>query len=141
MDTDNHFTIQKPLNQFLSTLVDHYFHIDIPVSQLSINEEFILPFPRITFGYFFNHPFTALISKRKRMKFVFVNGMGLITLACFLYYRSHYQTIDSTFLVAQVAEFVLGLINLALIGLNIKSGFQLSGRIKKQKPVKTAITN
>jgi AraC-like DNA-binding protein len=59
MDTDNHFIIRKPFNQFLSTLVDYYFHIDIPVNQLSLNEEYIIPFPRITFGYFFNHPFIA----------------------------------------------------------------------------------
>jgi len=69
-----------------------------------------------------------VLAKRKRMKFVFLNGMGLITLACFLYYYSHYQTIDNTFVVAQVAEFALGMTNLIFIALNIKSGFQLSGR-------------
>ena len=31
----------------------------MPVSQLALTEEFIIPFPRITFGYFFNHPFLA----------------------------------------------------------------------------------
>ena len=77
-----------------------------------------------------------VVSKRKRMRFVFINGIGLITLACFLYYRSHYQSIDTTFLVAQVAELALGLTNLILIGLNIRSGFQLSGRFKRHKPVK-----
>ena len=29
------------------------------MSQLSVNPEFIFPFPRVTFGYFFNHPFIA----------------------------------------------------------------------------------
>lgn len=42
----------------------------------------------------------VVVAKRKRMKFVFVNGIGLITLACFLYYHSHHQAIDSAFLVA-----------------------------------------
>lgn len=32
-----------------------------------------------------------VLAKRKRMRFVFVNGLGLIALACFLYYRSHYE--------------------------------------------------
>lgn len=82
-----------------------------------------------------------VLAKQKRMKLVFINGMGLVTLACFLYYRSHYQTIDIIFLGAQIAEFALGLTNLILMGLNIKSGFQLSGRFKKQKSVKTTITN
>jgi hypothetical protein len=80
----------------------------------------------------------VVLAKRKRMKFVFANGLGLMALACFLYYRSHYQTIDSLFLVAQVAEFALGLTNLTLIGLNVKSGFQLSGRFKKHKPMQTS---
>ncbi len=78
-----------------------------------------------------------VLAKRQRMRFVFVNGLGLIALACFLYYRSQYQTIDSIFIVAQVAEFALGLTNLTLIGLNIKSGFQLSGRFKKRNPMRT----
>lgn len=77
------------------------------------------------------HP--TIIAKQKRMKFVFVNGLALITSACFLYYRSHYQTIDGIFLGAQLVEFGLGLTNLILIGLNIKSGLQLSGRAKKNK--------
>ena len=59
MNTDSYFITQRPHNQFLSTLVDYYFHIDIPVNQLSLEHEFIIPFPRITFGYFFNHPFLA----------------------------------------------------------------------------------
>ena len=78
---------------------------------------------------------TIVLAKRKRMKFVFINGMVLVSLACFLYYRSHYQTIDGIFLTAQIAEFALGLTNLILIGLNSKSGFQLSGRFKKMKPL------
>ncbi|RYE23707.1 MAG: hypothetical protein EOP45_06605 [Sphingobacteriaceae bacterium] len=72
-----------------------------------------------------------VLAKKRRMKIVFVNGLILITLACFLYYRSHYQTIDNIFLTAQLTEFALGLTNLTLIGLNVKSGFQLSGRLKR----------
>jgi hypothetical protein len=74
-----------------------------------------------------------VLAKKRRMKIVFVNGLILITLACFLYYRSHYQTIDSIFLTAQLTEFALGLTNLTLIGLNVKSGFQLSGSLKRNR--------
>jgi hypothetical protein len=77
-----------------------------------------------------------ILTKRKRMRLVFVNGIALMALACFLYYRSHYQTIDAVFLLAQMAEFALGLTSLILIGMNIKSGFQLSGKFKKLKPSK-----
>jgi AraC-like DNA-binding protein len=59
MNMHDYFIIGKPINQFLSTLVDYYFHIDTPVNKLSLNGEYIIPFPRITFGYFFNHPFLA----------------------------------------------------------------------------------
>ena len=59
MNTDGFFNTQKPTNQFIASIVDYYFYIDIPVSQLAIHQEFIIPFPRITFGYFFNHPFTV----------------------------------------------------------------------------------
>ena len=60
-----------------------------------------------------------------------VNGIILISLAVFLYYRANYISIDNTFLYAQITEFIFGLSNLTLIGLNIKSGLQLSGKLKK----------
>lgn len=72
---------------------------------------------------------TTVLVKRRRMKWVMINGIGLIFLAIFLYYRSHYQSIDGVFLAAQMAEFICGLTNLTLIALNAKSGFKLSGRI------------
>lgn len=57
METDNIFYHRKPHNSFLSEIVDHYFYIEISVSDLVAQSEYIIPFPRITFGYFFNHPF------------------------------------------------------------------------------------
>jgi AraC-like DNA-binding protein len=57
MHIDNYLITQKPKDQFLSTLVDYYFYIDIPVHLLSTDQEYALPFPRISFGYFFDHPF------------------------------------------------------------------------------------
>jgi len=72
-----------------------------------------------------------VIEKQRRMKFITINGIILIFLAVFLYYQSHYQAVDSIFLIAQVAEFVFGLINLTLIGLNLIAGLKLSGRIRR----------
>lgn len=71
-----------------------------------------------------------ILAKVKRMKFVVINGVGLILLAIFLYYRSHYHIIDNTFLVAQIAEFGIGLVNLSLIIINARSGLQFSGKLK-----------
>ena len=56
---NNDFIIQKPFNSHLQLLVDYYFYIDIPISKLKLKEENVIPFPRITFGYFFEHPFAV----------------------------------------------------------------------------------
>lgn len=77
------------------------------------------------------HP--AVLQKQKRMKIIVANGVILITLAVFLYYQAHYRAIDTAFLCVQSAEFAFGLCNMVLIGLNIKSGFALSGRLKKKR--------
>jgi len=57
MKLENDFIIQKPFNDYLQTWVDYYFFIDISVDKLKLSEEFVFPFPRITFGYFFEYPF------------------------------------------------------------------------------------
>ena len=73
----------------------------------------------------------VVLAKKRRMRLVFANGLTLVFLACFLYYRSHYLSLDSIFMVAQFAEFGFGLANLVLIVLNIRNGFQLSARFKR----------
>lgn len=74
-----------------------------------------------------------ILAKIKRMKLVLMNGMVLISLAIYLYYRSHYQQIDGVFLIAQIAEFAFGLFNLSLIFINAKAGMHLSGKLKSAK--------
>jgi hypothetical protein len=83
----------------------------------------------------------TVLAKRKRMKIIVVNGLCLISLACFLYYRSHYGVIDRLFHTAQILEFALGLTNLVLIVVNAKNGLELSGRLKKTQPTKTSTIN
>lgn len=56
---DSNFISRPPSTDLLSSLVDYFFFIDIPVSELRIRQEYILPFPRVTFGYFFDYPFEA----------------------------------------------------------------------------------
>lgn len=51
------FVFQKPTDSRLAQIVDYYFYLDIPTSKLVQKEEHVIPFPRITFGYFFDHPF------------------------------------------------------------------------------------
>lgn len=71
METANNFISQKPKNAFLATIVDDYFYIDALAAEIFSKPEFILPYPRITFGYFFNHPFTA--TNHTRNESVIVN--------------------------------------------------------------------
>ncbi|WP_430615241.1 hypothetical protein [Flavobacterium sp. JP2137] len=73
-----------------------------------------------------------ILAKKKRMKLMILNGAGLMSLAVFLYYRSHFHTIDHVFFVAQIAEFGFGLCNLTLIVLNARSGMLLSGKLKRK---------
>lgn len=54
------FAIASPKNHLLQEIVDYYFYIDIPVAELSMMQEYVIPFPRITFGYFFDHPFRVI---------------------------------------------------------------------------------
>ncbi len=59
MKIDDYFVTKVPQNPLLKEIVENYFYIDIPTALLSNQEEFIIPFPRITFGYFFDYPFTV----------------------------------------------------------------------------------
>ncbi len=54
---NNPFLIQQPHDKFLATLVDYYFYMETPIDQFKESQEYVMPFPRITFGYFFDHPF------------------------------------------------------------------------------------
>lgn len=71
-------------------------------------------------------PIVAL--KMKRMKWVAINGIILVLLAVYLYFRATNNQIDQTFLFVQITELVFGTINLTLIGLNIRAGRKLSGK-------------
>ncbi len=76
------------------------------------------------------HP--SILFKQRRMKFIVMNGMVLVSLATYLYYRAHYQAVDDIFFYIQLTEFALGFVNLVLMVLNIKEGLKLSGRMEKR---------
>lgn len=70
-----------------------------------------------------------VLKKLKRMKFITANGIILISLAIYLYIHANYKTINTSFLIAQITELLFGFTNLTLIGLNIKTGLKLSGKL------------
>ncbi len=55
----NDFVIQKPSNVYLQNLIDYYYFIDASVEELNLKSENMIPLPRITFRYFFDHPFSV----------------------------------------------------------------------------------
>jgi AraC-like DNA-binding protein len=71
MERHKDFIIRKPNNTFLSNIVDYYFFIDTSISEISQQPEFVIPFPRITFGYFFDHPF--IVTNHSLKESVLVN--------------------------------------------------------------------
>lgn len=85
------------------------------------------------------HP--DILKKQRRMKFIMFNGLILISLAVFLFYRANYVQIDLIFLYAQLAEFLFGLVNLTLIGLNVRTGLKLSGRLAGRLNSKGKVTS
>ena len=74
-----------------------------------------------------------VMMKKRRMKFVMINGIILMSLAVFLYYQSHFKSINDLFLIAQITELVFGFVNLTLIGLNVRVGLILSGKLRLRK--------
>lgn len=67
--------------------------------------------------------------KSKRMPFIAANGIViLIPAALFLAYKADSYAFDTTFYAVQVLELVMGALNIALLGLNLVDGLQLTGR-------------
>ena len=69
--------------------------------------------------------------KRRRMAFVAANGLlVLVPSAAFLAWKAGAGQIDAAFVAAQVLELVAGAANIALLGLSLRDGLRLSGRLR-----------
>lgn len=60
---NNDFVLYRTTNKRLLNIVDYFFYLDIPTELTLITPEDIIPYPRVTFGYFFNHPFSVSHNK------------------------------------------------------------------------------
>jgi hypothetical protein len=68
--------------------------------------------------------------KRRRMPFIALNGLlVLVPCAVFLQARAAVGDFGSTFAIVQGIELLAGAVNLALMGLNMRDGLGLAGRI------------
>lgn len=71
----------------------------------------------------------AILTKMRRMPFIAANGvLVLVPCAVTLAVLSGRGDFGPTFQAVQALELVAGLVNLALIGLNIRDGLALAGR-------------
>lgn len=70
-------------------------------------------------------------SKKKRMPFVAANGLLiLLPAALFLNHWAAAGSFDARFYMVQGLELAAGAINLTLMGLNIRDGLKMSGRMR-----------
>ena len=77
-----------------------------------------------------------LASKKKRMPFIAANGiLVLVPSAIFLNLWAAQGMFDTRFYLLQGLELLAGAVNLSLMGLNIRDGLRLSGRLRHNKPL------
>ena len=70
-------------------------------------------------------------TKKKRMPFIAANGLlVLVPSAIFLNRWATAGTFDTPFYVVQVIELIAGAINLTLMGLNMRDGLRMAGRLR-----------
>lgn len=70
-------------------------------------------------------------SKKKRMPFIAANGMlVLVPCAVVLNRWAAAGSFDTAFYVVQAIELIAGPINLALMGMNVRDGLRMAGRLR-----------
>ena len=73
-------------------------------------------------------------AKKKRMPIIALNGLlFLLPSAWFLAGKAAAGTFDSTFYFVQAVELIAGAVNLTMMGLNIRDGLKMTGKLKRSK--------
>lgn len=74
-------------------------------------------------------------AKKKRMPFIAANGL-LVLLPCAIVLDrwAAAGSFDSTFYIVQAVELLAGAANLTLMGLNVRDGLRLAGRLRVAAP-------
>lgn len=73
-----------------------------------------------------------IAAKKKRMPFIAANGLFiLVPCAIFLNQWAAAGTFDTAFYLVQGLELLAGATNLGLMGLNIRDGLRMSGRLRR----------
>ncbi len=75
----------------------------------------------------------ALRAKRRRMPLVAANGiLILVPAALYLAMKAGAGEFDTGFGVVQTVELVAGAVNIVLLGLNMRDGLRLTGRLQRR---------
>ncbi len=70
-------------------------------------------------------------AKKKRMPIIALNGLLImVPSAFFLSHKASASEFDPVFYVVQVVELAVGVVQLALMGLNFRDGLRLAGRLQ-----------
>ncbi|MBB4266517.1 hypothetical protein [Roseospira visakhapatnamensis] len=73
----------------------------------------------------------AVDAKRKRMPFIAAIGLLVLVPACLvLAVKARAGAFDVTFYAVQAIELVAGAVNIALLGLNMRDGLRMTGRLR-----------
>ncbi len=72
-------------------------------------------------------------AKKRRMPIIAANGiLVLIPAAFFLSYKAQLGQFDTTFYIVQVIELLAGATNIALLGLNMRDGLQMTAARRRK---------
>ena len=71
-------------------------------------------------------------NKKKRMPFIATNGiLILVPAAIFLDQWASIESFDNKFFIVQALELLAGAVNLTLMSLNMRDGFQMTGKLRR----------
>ncbi len=75
-------------------------------------------------------------AKKKRMPFIAANGL-LVMIPCAIALNrwAAAGTFDTTFYVVQALELLVGAVNLTIMGMNIRDGIKMSGRLRATQKI------
>ncbi len=74
----------------------------------------------------------VVAQKRKRMPMIAANGIVvLIPAALYLASKAQAGQFDTSFYIVQVIELIAGAVNITLLGLNMRDGPRLSGKLRR----------
>ncbi len=72
-------------------------------------------------------------AKLRRMPIIVVNGLLLlIPAALFLAFKAKADEFDAYFYIVQAIELIAGAVNITLLGLNLRDGLMMKGRLRRR---------